>query len=50
VSPLVTVLAVVIGGGLMGIVGALVAVPAAAAVQLLLIEVLYPARDEQTVP
>ncbi|HEX3829359.1 MAG TPA: AI-2E family transporter [Sporichthyaceae bacterium] len=50
VSPLVTVLAVVIGGGLMGIVGALVAVPAAAAVQLLLIEVLYPARDDQTVP
>ncbi len=50
VSPLVTVLAVVIGGGLMGIVGALVAVPAAAAVQLLLTEVLYPARDDQTVP
>lgn len=50
VSPLVTVVAVVIGGGLLGIVGALVAVPAAAAVQLLMTEVLYPQRDEQLAP
>jgi predicted PurR-regulated permease PerM len=50
VSPLVTVIAVVIGGGLLGVVGALVAVPAAAAVQLLLTEVVYPKRDAQVVP
>ncbi len=45
VSPLVTVIAVVLGGALLGIVGAVVAVPAAAAVQLLLVEVIYPNRD-----
>jgi predicted PurR-regulated permease PerM len=50
VSPLVTVLAVVIGGGLLGVVGALVAVPAAAAVQLLVTEVVYPQRDAATGP
>lgn len=46
VSPLVTVIAVVVGGGLLGVVGALVAVPAAAAVQLVLTEVVFPRRDE----
>ena len=45
VSPLVTIVAVILGGALLGIVGALVAVPAAAAVQLILTEVVYPARD-----
>lgn len=50
VSPLVTVVAVVIGGGLLGVVGALVAVPAAAAIQLLLTEVVYPRRDAQITP
>jgi predicted PurR-regulated permease PerM len=50
VSPVVTVVAVIIGGGLLGIVGALVAVPTAAAIQLLLTEVVYPARDEQVTP
>ncbi len=50
VSPLVTVIAVVLGGGLLGVVGALVAVPAAAAVQLLLTEVVYPQRDAQVAP
>jgi len=45
VSPLVTIIAVVLGGALLGIVGAVVAVPAAAAVQLLLVEVVYPNRD-----
>jgi len=45
VSPLVTIVAVILGGALLGIVGALVAVPAAAAVQLVLTEVVYPARD-----
>jgi predicted PurR-regulated permease PerM len=50
VSPVVTVVAVIIGGGLLGIVGALVAVPTAAAIQLLLTEVVYPARDEEAIP
>ncbi len=45
VSPLVTIVAVILGGALLGIVGALVAVPAAAAVQLILTEVVYPVRD-----
>ncbi len=45
VSPLVTIIAVVIGGGLLGIVGALIAVPTAAAVQLVITEVIYPSRD-----
>ena len=45
VSPLVTIVAVIIGGSILGIIGALIAVPAAAAVQLLLQEVIYPARD-----
>jgi len=48
VSPLVTVFAVVLGGALLGIVGAVVAVPAAAAVQLVLVEVVYPNRDRPT--
>jgi len=45
VSPLVTIIAVILGGALLGIVGALIAVPAAAAVQLVLVEVVYPNRD-----
>jgi len=45
VSPLVTIIAVILGGALLGIVGAVVAVPAAAAVQLVLVEVVYPNRD-----
>ena len=45
VSGLVTIVAVLIGGALLGIVGALIAVPAAAAIQLILVEVVYPARD-----
>ena len=48
VSPLVTIVAVILGGSLLGIVGALIAVPAAAAVQLMLVEVVYPARDQAT--
>ncbi len=47
VSPLVTIVAVVIGGGLLGIVGALIAVPMAAAILLFLNEVVYPTRDAQ---
>jgi predicted PurR-regulated permease PerM len=46
VPALTTVVAVLIGGALLGIVGALVAIPIAAAVQLLTQEVLYPRLDE----
>jgi predicted PurR-regulated permease PerM len=42
----VTVVAVLIGGALLGIVGALVAIPVAAALQLLTQELLFPALDE----
>jgi predicted PurR-regulated permease PerM len=46
VPALVTVVAVLIGGALLGIIGALVAIPVAAALQLLTQEVLYPRLDE----
>jgi predicted PurR-regulated permease PerM len=46
VPALITVVAVLIGGALLGIVGALVAIPIAAAIQLLTQEVLYPRLDE----
>jgi predicted PurR-regulated permease PerM len=49
VSPAVTIIAVLIGGSLLGIVGALVAVPVAAAFQLFLTEVVYPQRDAASV-
>jgi predicted PurR-regulated permease PerM len=42
----VTVVAVLLGGALLGIVGALVAIPIAAALQLLTQELLFPALDE----
>jgi predicted PurR-regulated permease PerM len=45
VPALVTVVAVLIGGALLGIVGALVAIPVAAAVQLFAREVLFPRLD-----
>ena len=45
VPALTTVVAVLIGGALLGIVGALVAIPVAAAIQLLTQEVLYPRLD-----
>jgi predicted PurR-regulated permease PerM len=47
VSPVVTVVAVLIGGALLGVTGALIAVPAAAAIQLVLVEVVYPVRDSE---
>jgi predicted PurR-regulated permease PerM len=50
VSPMVTIIAVLIGGALLGITGAVLAVPVAAAVQLLLVEVLYPQRDAEAAP
>lgn len=45
VPALVTVVAVLLGGALLGIVGALVAIPAAAALLLLTREVLFPRLD-----
>ena len=45
VPALITVVAVLIGGALLGIVGALVAIPIAAALLLLTQEVLYPRLD-----
>jgi predicted PurR-regulated permease PerM len=46
VPALVTVVAVIIGAALLGVVGALVAIPVAAAVQLLAKEILFPWLDE----
>jgi predicted PurR-regulated permease PerM len=45
VRPVVTILAVLFGGGPFGIVGALLAVPVAAAGQLLVTDVLFPSQD-----
>jgi predicted PurR-regulated permease PerM len=46
VPALITVVAVLIGGALLGIVGALVAIPIAAALQLLIQEILFPRLDK----
>ncbi len=46
VPALVTVVSVLIGGALLGIIGALVAIPTAAAVLLLVREVLVPSQDQ----
>ena len=46
VPGVVTLVAVLIGGALMGIVGALVAIPAAAALRLLLHEVVFRRLDQ----
>ena len=46
VSPVATVVAVLIGGSLLGVLGALLAIPIAAAVQLVLQEVAVPRQDE----
>jgi predicted PurR-regulated permease PerM len=45
VSPAVTIVAVLLGGSLLGVVGALLAIPIAAAVQLILVEVVLPRQD-----
>ncbi|MER5531545.1 AI-2E family transporter [Streptomyces sp. NPDC002677] len=45
VHPLVTVLAVLVGGALLGIIGALVAIPAAVAVGLVLDEYVFPKKE-----
>ena len=42
---LVTVCAILIGGALLGLVGALVALPTAAAIMLLVQEVVFPRLD-----
>ena len=42
----VTVVAVLIGAALLGVVGALLAIPVAAALQLLVLELLFPTLDE----
>ncbi len=46
VSPAATVVAVLIGGSLLGVLGALLAIPIAAAVQLVLQEVIAPRQDQ----
>jgi predicted PurR-regulated permease PerM len=46
VPAVVTVVAVLIGGALLGVVGALVAIPIAAALQLLTQELVFPSLDE----
>jgi predicted PurR-regulated permease PerM len=45
VSPLTTIIAALLGGALLGIVGALVAIPIAAAIQLMAQEVFVPRQD-----
>jgi predicted PurR-regulated permease PerM len=45
VPGLVTVVAVLIGGALLGIIGALVSIPVAAIIQLIVEEVVYPRMD-----
>lgn len=45
VAPAATVVAVLVGGSLLGILGALLAIPIAAAVQLVLDEVVIPKQD-----
>lgn len=46
VSPLVTIIAALIGGSLLGILGALLAIPIAAALQLILGEVVFPRQQK----
>lgn len=46
VHPMVTILAVLVGAALFGIVGALVAIPAAVAIRLIATEVVLPRIDE----
>jgi predicted PurR-regulated permease PerM len=46
VSPAATVVAVLIGGALLGVLGALLAIPIAAALQLVLNEVIAPRQDQ----
>jgi predicted PurR-regulated permease PerM len=45
VPPVLTIVALIIGGSLLGIVGAFLAIPAAAAVQLVVTQVVWPRLD-----
>ena len=45
VSPAATIVAVLVGGSLLGVLGALLAIPLAAAIQLILLEVVIPRQD-----
>jgi predicted PurR-regulated permease PerM len=47
VPPIVTVVAVLVGGSLLGIIGALVAIPTAAALKLITVEVLIPRLERR---
>jgi predicted PurR-regulated permease PerM len=47
VSPGLTIVATLIGGTLLGLIGALVAIPAAATVELLLQEVVFPRQNRR---
>lgn len=47
VSPGLTIIATLIGGTLLGLIGALVAIPLAATVQLLLEEVVFPRQNQR---
>jgi len=45
VAPVITIVAALLGAALLGIIGALIAVPIAAGVQLILTEVVFPRQD-----
>lgn len=46
VAPVATIVAALLGAAVLGLLGALLAIPAAAAVQLIVTEVVYPRQDE----
>jgi predicted PurR-regulated permease PerM len=45
VPPVLTIVALLIGGSLLGIVGAFLAIPVAAAIQLIVVDVAWPKLD-----
>ena len=47
VSPGLTIIATLIGGSLLGIIGALIAIPIAATIHLLLEEVAFPRQNQR---
>lgn len=50
VKPVVTIISVLLGGALLGLEGALIAVPIGAAIQLFVTEVVYPRSDRPALP
>jgi predicted PurR-regulated permease PerM len=46
VAPVITIVAALLGAAMLGILGALIAVPIAAGIQLIMTEVLFPRQDE----